>query len=78
MKYFIIFIKSEVYRLLFFILYIVFFIFSFSAYSENTSFIGMIASSLLAMSIALFPLFLIYCFVPLYQKFEELVFFNAN
>ncbi|EAA7607280.1 hypothetical protein ADQ66_19020 [Salmonella enterica] len=78
MKYFLIFIKSEVYRLSFFTAYIISFIFGYSSYSENASFIGMIASSLLAMSIALFPLFLIYCFIPLYQKFEEIVFFNEN
>lgn len=78
MRIFIFFIKSEVYRLLFLAVYVISFIFGFSGYNENVSFIGMIASSLLAMSIAFFPLFLIYCFVPLYQKFEEIVFFNAN
>jgi cytochrome b subunit of formate dehydrogenase len=77
MKIFFIFIKSEFYRLIFFIVYLSFFVSGLAGYNKSVSLISIIASCLLAATVMLFPFFIIYCFVPLYQKFEEIVFFKV-
>ena len=43
-------------------------------YDENIRYMNVIIPFVVSALIALFPFFLMYFFIPLYQKFEDIVF----
>lgn len=74
MRYLIIFIKKEFLRLLITISYIGGIILGVVNYDENIRYMNVIIPFVVSVLIVLLPFFLMYFFIPLYQKFEDIVF----
>lgn len=74
MIYILVFIKKEFFRLLITIAYIGGIILGVVNHDENIRYMNVIIPFVVSALIALFPFFLMCFFIPLYQKFEDIVF----